>query len=439
MTNRKRYALVGTGGRALMFVDSIVKRFSKDCELVAICDTNPTRMDYYNKHIVQELDGTTVPSFDAQDFDTMIRTTSPDVVVVTTVDAFHHQYILRALELGCDVITEKPMTIDAEKCRSIVKAAQHSNNSIKVAFNYRWRPGCTLVRQLLKDKVIGDIIHVDMDYLLDTSHGADYFRRWHRDRKNSGGLLVHKGTHHFDLVNWWLDAVPETIFGMGRLAFYGKENAEQRELKISYDRYTGQETQSDPFAIDLNDSDRTRGLYLEAEKHDGYMRDQNVFGDGVTIEDTMSLLVRYRTGVVMNYSLNAYMPREGFSIALNGTKGRLEYQENHSSGNEVSNHNEVEKLWKDRLVVLPHFGDPYEVPIPVSSGAHGGADPPLQEQLFSETPPAEIWGRNAGHGQGAASILVGIAGHKSFETGEPQSIADLCPELGDEKQLSKLP
>ena len=435
MTRRKRYAVVGTGGRGLSFVNSVAGRFKDNCELVGICDTNPARMEYYNRHVVDELGGRPVEAFDAADFDAMVERTRPDTVIVTTVDAFHHRYIVRAMELGCDAITEKPMTIDAAKCRAIMDAVSRTGRKLTVAFNYRWRPGCTLVRRLLQEGTIGEIVHVDLSYLLDTSHGADYFRRWHREKDKSGGLLVHKGTHHFDLVNWWLDAVPETVFGMGRLAFYGRENAERRGVNVPYDRYTGQDTGADPFAIDLAAAERTKGLYLEAERHDGYRRDQNVFGDGVSIEDTMSLLVRYRTGVVLNYSLNAYMPREGFSVAFNGTRGRLEYQEAHGADDEGG----LGGLWTDRLVVLPQFGKPYEVPVPSAEGGHGGADPSIQERMFSADPPPDPWGRSAGHGQGAASIMVGIAANRSFETGRPESVAELCPQLGDAKRLSELP
>ncbi len=435
MTRRKRYALVGTGGRGLSFVDSVAGRFGDDCELVGLCDTNPARMEYYNRHVVDDLGGSPVDAFAAEDFDEMVRRTRPDTVIVTTVDAFHHRYIVRAMELGCDAITEKPMTIDAPKCRAIMDAVSRTGRKLTVAFNYRWRPGCTLVRKLLQEGTIGEIVHVDLSYLLDTSHGADYFRRWHREKDKSGGLLVHKGTHHFDLVNWWIDAVPETVYGMGRLAFYGRENAERRGVDVTYDRYTGQDTADDPFAIDLAAAERTRALYLEAEKHDGYRRDRNVFGDGVSIEDTMSLLVRYRTGVVLNYSLNAYMPREGFSVAFNGTRGRLEYQEAHGADDDSG----LGGLWTDRLVVLPHFGEPYEVPVPSAEGGHGGADPSLQERLFSASPPPDRWARSAGHGQGAASIMVGIAANRSFETGRPESVADLCPQLGDANRLSDLP
>ena len=433
MARRKRYALVGAGGRALSFVEAVVRRFADHCELSGLCDTNPARLDYYSRYVVEELGGRPVPVFDAGDFDAMVRQTHPDAVIVTTVDAFHHRYIVRAMELGCDVITEKPMTIDAPRCRAIMDAVRRTGRSLTVAFNYRWRPGCTLVRRLLQEGVIGEVVQVDMDYLLDTSHGADYFRRWHREKEKSGGLLVHKATHHFDLVNWWLDAVPETVFGMGRLAFYGRENAATRGVSVPYDRYTGHDTSSDPFALDLSGDERTRALYLEAEKYDGYRRDQNVFGDGVSIEDTMSLLVKYRTGVVLNYSLNAYLPREGFSVAFNGTRGRLEYQEAHGTDGGA-----LGGLWADRLVVLPQFGEPYEVPVPSAEGGHGGADPLLQEQMFSAVGPAAgpLDAKRRGHGQGAASIMVGIAGNRSFETemANPRASRSCAPSWGTQSR-----
>ena len=84
------------------------------------------------------------------------------------------------------------------------------------------------------------------------------------------------------------------------------------------------------------------------------------------------------------------------------------------------------------------FKRPYRVDIPAAEGGHGGGDPLLQEQVFSSSPPSDPWRRNAGHGQGAASVLIGAAANMSFETGSPVSIDDICPELGDANRLSEL-
>lgn len=66
-------------------------------------------------------------------------------------------------------------------------------------------PFVTRIKELIHEGCVGDILSVHFEWMLDTEHGADYFRRWHRKKENSGGLLVHKATHHFDMVNWLID------------------------------------------------------------------------------------------------------------------------------------------------------------------------------------------------------------------------------------------
>ena len=154
------------------------------------------------------------------------------------------------------------------------------------------------VKRAIADGKIGNVLSVHFEWLLDTVHGAgerqrletstrnyahayltDYFRRWHRQKSNSGGLLVHKSGHHFDLVNWWLDSQPQTVAAMGKLAFYGAENGKRHGWARNYERARGSaEAQGDPFAIDLEGDEALKDIYANAEKEDGYYRDQNVSG-----------------------------------------------------------------------------------------------------------------------------------------------------------------
>ncbi|MEO6845650.1 MAG: Gfo/Idh/MocA family oxidoreductase, partial [Chthoniobacterales bacterium] len=273
---KTRYVIVGTGGRSRLFTEAILTTFKRTSELSALCDTSQTRMDYNNKIFQKNYSvKKPIPTYLAKDFDRMIREKKPKVVIVCTMDRTHHDYIIRAMELGCDVVTEKPMTTDLVKCQAILDAIKRTGKKLRVTFNYRYAPVRTSVKDLIMKGVIGDIKSVHFEWLLDTTHGADYFRRWHRDKKNSGGLMVHKATHHFDLVNWWLDSSPETVFGFGNLAFYGKENAQKRGDYRPYYRSTGEKAaKGDPFAIDLKDGATLEGLYYNAEKEDGYLRDQ---------------------------------------------------------------------------------------------------------------------------------------------------------------------
>src|SRR5690606_34867155 len=122
-----------------------------------------------------------------------------DRVIVCAPDFRHADLIVRSLDAGADVVVEKPLTIDADSARRIEDAVERTGREVVLTFNYRYSPRNSALRQLLQDGEIGEITSIDFSWMLDTNHGADYFRRWHRDKANSGGLLIHKASHHFDL------------------------------------------------------------------------------------------------------------------------------------------------------------------------------------------------------------------------------------------------
>lgn len=438
---KKRFVLIGTGARSNMYIRALCDgRYKGHADLVAICDINQGRMDYYNEIIQKKYNHAPVPTYLAQDFEKMISEMKPDTVIVTTVDRTHHKYACRAMELGCDVISEKPMTVDQEKCQEIIDTQKATGRKFTVAFNYRYSPRNTKIKELLKSGICGEVTSINFEWLLDTSHGADYFRRWHRNKRNSGGLMVHKSTHHFDLVNWWLDSEPVTVYAQGDLKFYGKENAEKRGVTQFYQRSLGSEiAKNDPFGFRL-DKDYTeflQRLYFDSEKYDGYQRDQSVFGDGIDIEDNMSVMVRYKNKVVMNYTLCAHCPYEGYRICFNGTKGRLEFyviergvtplDEDFSSfGNrEIESDAEDRKKMAPEIIFQPMWGKPviYTYEAGDKSG-HGGGDAKLLDHLFLGVKDDPM-GHAATFVDGAKSILTGIGANISMRTGLPVQVQEL--------------
>ena len=271
------------------------------------------------------------------------------------------------------------------------------------------------------------------EWLLDVRHGADYFRRWHRDKANSGGLLVHKASHHFDLVNWWLDDEPEEVFAAGRLFFYGERGREHGYAR-SYGRAHGAaDAADDPFALKLRDEPGLKELYLDAEHHDGYHRDQNVFAPGVSIEDDMAVLVRYDTGATMTYHLTAYAPWEGYRLMVNGSKGRLELEVVESDHvapaaagavkGEPGAESTAERGFK-RLLVRPYWAPPREVVVEgLSRGGHGGADIRMLSDLVE--PGTDPLGRKASATDGARALLTGLAANESIRTGAAVRVKDV--------------
>jgi predicted dehydrogenase len=428
---RSRYAIVGTGSRATMYVDAICGTHARHAELVALCDTSSVRVAYHNHRLAGQFHLGEVPGYDAGEFGRMLAEQRPDVVIVTTVDAYHHEYIVAALAHGCDVVSEKPMTTDDDKVAAILAATERTGHRVRVTFNYRYSPAYTRLRQLVAGGAIGVPHLVDFSWLLDTSHGADYFRRWHREKPLSGGLLVHKASHHFDLVNWWIGDWPETVFAMGSLSFYGRAAAAARGESYAYSRYTGQ-AGADPFALDLERSPMLRGLYRDAEEESGYVRDRNVFGDNISIEDTTAVTARYRRGALLSYSLVAYAPWEGLRVAITGDKGRVELYERHGAhvierDPTGAGRGDAEAGPPQSIRLFPMFSAPADVEIP-ASGPHAG-DALMLRQIFDPGAPPDPDGRAATHLDGAASVLLGTAANRSIATGLPVGLGQLHATL----------
>lgn len=426
---RKRYVQVGMGSRAGMYTHALTVTHKAAGELVGMCDNNRGRLELYHRYITENWKGAPVPMYSDAQFDAMVRERKPDTVIVTTKDCFHDKYIVRAMELGCDVITEKPMTIDDAKCRRIVETVRRTGRKVRVTFNYRYSPPRSQMKSLLMKGLIGEVLSVDFHWLLNTEHGADYFRRWHREKGNSGGLLVHKATHHFDVVNWWLAARPVEVFAMGGRRFYGNRSgaAERLGLRGHAERcHDCRRRKKCHFFLDLAKYQGLKEMYLDCERHDGYFRDRCVFGKTMDIEDTMNLVVRYDTGVFMSYSLNAFLPWEGYRIAFNGSTGRLEQdcvESVYISGDGREQGGMIPQ--GTRIRHYPHFKPAREIPVWQARGGHGGGDARLLDDIFLPKPPPDPYGCAADFVDGAMSIMVGIAANKSMRTGRPVRIDSL--------------
>jgi predicted dehydrogenase len=473
----RRYAFVGTGHRAQMFFDALLDSHADVGRPVALCDVNATRMGYYNEMwTAARADAVPLPTYAPEQFGAMLEAERPDAVVVTTPDHTHADVISAALVHGCDVVTEKPLTTDLRGCRVILDAARRSPASLFLNFNYRYSPRNTKVKELVAGGAIGQVTSVHFEWVLDTVHGADYFRRWHREKANSGGLLVHKSAHHFDLVNWWLDAVPETVFAIGDLRFYGARNAAQRGLGARPPRSHGAAgAAGDPFALDLAESPRLARLYLDAEHEDGYLRDRDVFSDGITIEDNMAVLVAYDDRALLTYSLNAHAPWEGYRVAINGTAGRLELDvcerahvtagsagrvvdpsaEPHGgaghAGDATADAAETRAAGTagtaetraagtagatgtagaparrphTTLVLQRHWEPARHVEGVEGEGSHGGGDARLLDDIFRGARDDDPLGRQAGLLDGIRSVAVGVAANRAIAGGQVVTVADL--------------
>lgn len=401
-----RIAMVGTGHRGTgMWGRDVVRTYGEKVKFVGLCDINPGRLEFARTHM-------NVDSPVFTDFDEMLKKTSPEVVIVTTVDATHNYFIVKALDAGIDVITEKPLTTDEVKLKEILDAERRSGKKVIVTFNYRYSPHRSKIKELLMQRRIGQVTSVDFNWYLDVYHGADYFRRWHRLREKSGTLLVHKSTHHFDLLNWWLDSDPAVVNAFGELEFYGRNHSFRSTVcrGCPFRQKCG-------FFFDITKDERLMALYTANEKYDGYVRDGCVWKEDIDIYDKMSVQIKYMNDVQVTYSLTTYSPYEGYRIAFNGTEGRIEAW--------IHERQPWPKENYDEIMITDNFGKMETIRIAEQSGGHGGGDDRMKDEIFLPEQQDDPLRRSAGLRDGALSVLIGISARKSIEKGMPVKIADL--------------
>jgi predicted dehydrogenase len=436
---RRRYAIIGVGARSSLYQDAIEVTHKDEAELVAILDKNPGRLNVSKAR--SATNKAKAPAvFGPEDFDRMIREAKPDVVIVTVPDSLHDDYIVRAMEAGCDAVSEKPMTTTPEKVARIVDAKKRTGRNFRVTHNYRYAPARTQIKDLLMNGEIGDVLSVDFQWLLNTHHGADYFRRWHSQKEISGGLMIHKASHHFDLVNWWLGAVPVSVRAAGKKEFYTPQMAKRMGLQSHHERCrTCPEKDKCTFYLDLAAEPRLKRLYLDNEHHDGYFRDRCVWRPDINIEDTMNVIVTYDTGATLSYSLNAFNSWEGYTIAFNGTKGRIEHsivEQVYVAGTEAVQGASLKGGVQTR--VIPLRGAVREIEPWTGTGHHAGGDAIMLKELFSLTPTNDKYKRAADERGGAYAVLIGAAANRCFETGQTVEIKDVLSGV-DKPEYAPMP
>jgi predicted dehydrogenase len=401
---RLRVALVGTGVRGIgMYGRPLMRQYAETAELVGVCDSNPGRLQ-----VGREMIGTRAPGFVR--LEEMLTRTRPDWLVVTSWDWEHHNHIVAGMRHGAHIIVEKPITIDERKAQAILDAQRETGKQVVVTHNYRFSPHRGKLKELLQQGVIGDVTSVDFHWNITHDHLQRYMQRWHGQSDRGGTLWVHKSSHHFDLINWWLDSEPTEVFAFGALERFGRNGP----FRGANCRSCAHKAEC-PYHFDITRSQELMQLYVQNEQHDGYIRDNCVFRESIDIHDKHSAVVKYANGAYLNYSLTGEAAHEGFWLAFNGTKGRLEGREGGRGSRE---------RYHDWHLIL-RGKEPETIRANFEEGGHWGGDPVLLNRLFRDPSAPDPLHQAAGAREGVMSVLAGVAARRSAASGAPVRIAGL--------------
>ena len=396
---RFRFGVIGAGRRAGEFADGL-KELNEHAELLAVADANPERLAAYDR-----LKGPFKRTF--TDWRELLALEEVDVVIVCTPDFTHEEIAVACFEAGKHVLCEKPLGINVKQAWRILQASRRAGKLLEVGFTLRYAPLFARLREVIREDATGPLWNVWMgDY---NSQGGGYFRRWNRFYEKSGGLLVHKGCHSFDLLNWYLEDEPVEVVAYGGNDVYVSDPEKGRRCSTCENRC--------PEYFDMNEDEYERALFTTPEKVDGYQFDVCKFNSEKTSFDNSVVIIQYRRGAKVTYNECFFCsPHSGRTLRMCGPLAEIRAYEIERRIEILSRHN------TDREII--------DVAAPAYEQGHGGGDRRQLASLLSclrENRPTL-----AGGEAGLWAVAIGEAAEISAREGRPVRVEELLCDAGVE-------
>lgn len=394
----KKIGFIGASNRVGAFVKILKERFSDTHTFAGVMDCDPGKMKGFC-----EIHGLDIPHF--TDFDALCDEVKPDILLITTVDSTHCDYVVKALDRKISCVVEKPLCISREQCRQIAAARARNPEVFAVtSHNARYYPALQKMKAMIDGGEIGKILRIEYTDMLDREHGKSYFRRWNSRRKFSNGLQLHKSCHHFDRMNYLLNSHAVSVTADGSRTVYGKD-APHRFEGIRCHECAHKDECPDYFKFD----DKLFQTEL-------YTPDMCIYSPEIDIEDNFAAVIKFANGVLGTYSLCAHTQYEGETIHVEGETGRIELRKvYYRKPGEVNSVHGDELIMENSLKLFRfRSGNWTDVEIPKVAGSHGGADTIMFSQLFSAAPPADLPTLE----DGMQAVLTGCAVVESIRLGK---------------------
>jgi len=292
--------VIGTGSRAIGYLQGVFNALVDEnaVRVVGVMDANSVRAAEGCK----DLRAARVFA----DHRALLEADGLDAVFVMTPDYTHAPLVVDALDAGKHVFCEKPMATTLEDCNRIAEAAHSASGIFFAGHNVRFGLGRTMIRELRAGRVGPVRVVFGRRFV----QGAKYWHRWHRSRAGSGGLLVHKGCHWMDQMNWYAGGRPRFISAFGGQDVHipsRRPNAPRRCLECDHHC---------PHYKDIKANERTVRYFLNAEHEDGYLADLCVYAPGADVFDNAFVNVEYDNGVRGNYMECHFAPISDYSTEL---------------------------------------------------------------------------------------------------------------------------
>ena len=335
-----------------------------------------------------------------------------DLLIISTLDQLHHRQALKAIELGYDILLEKPIAPSLKECQDIEKAAKTHNTKIYLCYVLRYTPFFMKVKELIDSGIIGKVATVNLTEGVGYWHQAHSFVRgnW-RNSKESSPMIIAKCCHDMDLFYWLIDSSPVAVSSMGSLMFFNKENAPENAAKFCCDcrlsdtcPYNNYKFYSENPHWLLNmgycngsDDKETIKRCLE-DKSNPYSR--CVFYCDNDVVDHEVTNIEFENGVTAHLTMTAFAAEESRKIRVHGTYGEI-------YGSFIENKVYCDIYGKEKKV--------YDIE-EIEGGNHGGGDVLMIKDMIDAYKENRVIDKNGIEGA-MCSHYLGFAAEESRKKG----------------------
>lgn len=228
---KKKYtvAILGTGGRGFAY-GTLLKNKPEEFEVTALCDFNPAQLKKEN--MLFGLPKTALFDNDEEFF----KEKRADVLIIATWDKYHANQCIKAMELGYDVLLEKPVSDSTEEIKRMLEVQKKTGSVVTVCHVLRYAPGYKKLSQLLEEGIIGRLVSIDALERVAYWHQAQAYVRLQSEHNDvTFATLLAKCCHDLDYIQHYAASKCKTVSSLGSFNFFLPENAPEGATKRCLD------------------------------------------------------------------------------------------------------------------------------------------------------------------------------------------------------------
>lgn len=402
-------AVLGAGGRGYVYTSLLVK--NPNFKVTAVCDRNPEQLEKINKLINLSQDKLFTDEFE------FLKEKRADVVIIATNDSVHVRQCIAAMELGCDVLLEKPISDSAEEINRLIETRERTGRYVIVCHVLRYATGIRRLDSLISEGVLGKLIAIDHSERVAFWHQAQAYVRFQKQSPDTYATILAKCCHDLDLIQHFAASRCETVSSVGGLSFFRRENAPEGSAERCTDcKYVDsctysakriyidfwKESGSPEFAwpwnkVSLKNPNTEEDLYNGIKTK---IQGECAFKCGVEsdphVVDNQMVQMRFENGVIATLKM-VFAAKPGRLIALYGTEGEIVMDE-----------------VADTITIKPYGKKIETVKISAMSDegwGHGGGDAGLVNDLYDILTGVKT--EYTSLKESVESHLIGIAAEKS--------------------------